>query len=798
MWIKVLIVILCGILFIKIIKMLNKIFLRQKPNNCISFKDVYNLKWEDCNCSDIKRTPCKSEKIIFEISIGEFLHRGITTLNYDFQIKKDSEDWVSLKRDSLTVESTDSTFKKILTFETNKDNYKDKFYRVLVSTNVNQAYKQVGKILLCTRMERPKTPKAEFFFTNPANTDNNKETILPLVITSNSGYGGLNLDVGYTVEADSEVNRYVKNSRVIYQRDNGNDWEDFVQFTSNQLVLNRRGIIDKNGVHYVSYSDGSNATVKYRLKFILEYDDFETDEFYSNEITSYFLGNYLFNAFRTGEITGDNSYSPFKPEESKYRLVSIINENLGIVNRYSESIVVTTSYQDIDADNGINSDIKTITKNINVPLSSTDIIQLFNICDLTTGNKLSNTITRVFDVSVTYNPKDKSKNPISSNTRGDEKAKLNFSYKLKGSDPVCKENELNDGTYPFEYTNRTYYVNSVPCKTEKNLKDDLYIQGGNSKAICDNTPEEKPDFLFVSFKYYDPKYDQEVKYQNVPNILFKLIQEEVITRDGYSSERPYLTKRCNDDCYLNIEAKTVSSVEKVGSRIKNDPNIDNALSPFTNNYLHKISLSQPQFEIIDPSLKVYDAYKLNTQSDDAEYNILEDFPNYRLGGDFITYDPSLMHILMGTSNYNLVEDAPVGVKRYTMCINLKALYKRYEYLKSKGITFYGNSFHLNFNTKWGEGEQRKTFSFGTSGEFNCPFYSIDVDFYKGGKIDYISDTFDSENNVVDSKMFGLKNVDGTFIKKRNFITTDQKPSPHITGFSIAIDLENKDIRFNLS
>lgn len=798
MWIKVLIVILCGILFIKFIKMLNKIFLRQKPKNCITFKDVYNLKWEDCDCSDIKISPCKSEKIVFEISIGEFLHRGITTVNYDFQIKKDNEDWTSLKKDTLTVESTDSTFKKTFTFNANRDNHKDKFYRVLISTNVNQIYEQVGKILLCTRIEKPKTPKAEFFFINPANTDSNKETILPSVINSYSGYSVSNLGVGYTVEASSEINRYIKNSRVIYQRDIGNDWEDFVQFTSNQLVLNSSGIIDNNGSYYIRYSSSNNSTVKYRLKFVLEYNDFETDEFYSNVITSYFLGNYLFNAFRTGETTNDNISSPFKPNEPKYRLVTTLNENLGIINRYSESITVTTSYQDADADNNINSDIKTITKNINTPLDSEDIVQLFNTIDLATGNKLSNSITRIFDVSVTYNPKDKSKNPISSNTRGDEKAKLNFRYKVSGFNPVCKENELNDGTYPFEYTNRIYRVNNVPYRIEKNLKDSLYIQGGNDKAICDNTPEEKPDFLFISFKYYDSKYDQELKYNNVPDILFKLIQDGVITRDGYSSERPYLTERCNDDCYLNIEAKTISGIEKAGSIIKNDTNIDNALVPFTNNYSHNISLSQTQFEIIDPSLKVYDAYKLNTQSDDTEYNILEDFPNYRLGGDFITYDPSLMHILMGTSNYNLVEDAPVGIKRYTMCINLKALYKRYEYLKSKGITFYGNSFHINFNTKWGEDEQRKTFNFGKSGEFNCPFYSIDVDFYKGGKIDYIGDHFNSENNVIDSRMFGLKNIGGTFIKKRNFITTDQKPSPHITGFSIAIDLESKDIRFNLT
>ena len=154
---------------------------------------------------------------------------------------------------------------------------------------------------------------------------------------------------------------------------------------------------------------------------------------------------------------------------------------------------------------------------------------------------------------------------------------------------------------------------------------------------------------------------------------------------------------------------------------------------------------------------------------------------------------------MGTSNYNLVENMPTKVKRYTMCINLKALYKRYEYLKSKGITFHSNSFHLNFNTKWGEGEQRKTFiGNGSIGNFDCPFYSIDVDFYKGGKIDFINDSFDSENNVIDSKIFGLKNIDGTFIKRENYISTDQRPSPHITGFSISVDMESKDIRFNLS
>lgn len=793
MWIKVLIVILCGILFIKFIRMLNKILLRQKPKSCISFKDVYNLKWEDCNCSDIKRTPCKSEKVIFEISIGEFLHRGITTLNYDFQIKKDSEDWVSLKRDSLTVESTDSTFKKILTFETNKDNYKDKFYRVLVSTNVNQAYKQVGKILLCTRMERPKTPKAEFFFTNPANTDNNKETILPLVITSNSGYGGLNLDVGYTVEADSEVNRYVKNSRVIYQRDNGNDWEDFVQFTSNQLVLNRRVIIDKNGVHYVSYSDGSNATVKYRLKFILEYDNFETDEFYSNEITSYFLGNYLFNAFRTGEITGDNSYSPFKPEESKYRLVSILNENLRVVNRYSESITVTTSYQDVDADNGINSDIKTITKNINIPLNNEDIIQLFNTCDLATGNKLSNTITRVFDVSVTYNPKDKSKNPISSNTRGDEKAKLNFSYKLKGSDPVCKENILNDGTYPFEYTNRTYYVNSVPCKTEKNLKDDLYIQGGNSKSICDNTPEEKPDYLFVSFKYYDPKYDLKTKYPDIPNLLFRRLQEGWLPE--YNKEE-FLVDNFNKNAYLEIKATTKSSVEKVGSKIKNDPNIDGALVPFLNNYVHNISLSKFDFDSMNPDLKRYESYKLSTQSDDLEYDIKQDFPGYKLGGEFIAYDPSLMHILMGTANGRLIGETETSdIKSYTLCINLKALYKRYEYLKSKGITFYGpNNFHIVFNTKW---VNKKMFGLFDNNIENDG-YSIDVSFYKGGTIDFMYFVRNSEGKLIETPTGGLKNVGGTFIKKVNFFGREQKDINHITGFSISIDMETKNIKFNYS
>lgn len=792
MWIKVLIVILCGILFIKFIKMLNKIFLRQKPKNCITFKDVYKLKWEDCDCSDIKKSPCKSEKIIFEISIGEFLHRGITTLNYDFQIKKDNGNWESLKRESLNVESTDSTFVKNLTFDVNKENYRDKFYRVLISTNVNTDYRQVSKTLLCTKIDRPKSPKIDFFFTNPANTDNNVETILPTSISANSGYGGMDKAVGYNVLADEEVIKYVKSTTVFYQRNDGSGWVDYTSLKYNKINLNYAADI----VNYIEKLN--NTSMKFRLKFLLEYDDFESDEVYSNEIKAYFLGHYLNNAFRDGKTTGDNIYSPFKPKEPEYRLVTTLNEDLGIINRYSESITVTTSYQDTDADNNINSDIKTITKNINTSLDNEDIIQLFNTCDLSTDNKLSNSITRIFDVNVTYNPKDKSKKPISSNTRGDEKAKLNFNYRLSGINPVCKENELNDGTYPFEYTNRIYRVNNVPCRIEKNLKDSLYIQGGNNKAICDSTPEEKPDYLFVSFKYYDPKYDQELKYNNVPNILSQLIQEGVITKDGYSSSRPYLTKRCNNNCYLNIEAKTVSGVEKAGSRIKNDPNINNALAPFTNKYLHKISLTQSQFEIIDPSLKIYDAYKLSTQSDDTEYNILEDFPNYRLGGDYITYDPSLMHILMGTSNYNLVEDAPIGVKRYTMCINLKALYKRYEYLKSKGITFYGNSFHINFNTKWGEDEQRKTFNLSPVGEIDCPFYSIDVDFYKGGKIDYISDTFDSESNVVDSKMFGLKNVDGTFIKKRNFITTDQKPSPHITGFSIAIDLESKNIGFNLS
>ena len=793
MWIKVLTVILCGILFIKFIKMLNKIFLRQKPKSCVSFKDVYNLKWEDCNCSDIKKTPCKSEKIIFEISIGEFLHRGITTLNYDFQIKKDDGDWTSLKKDTLTVESTDSTFNKTLIFDTNSDNHKDKFYRVLISTNVNQVYKQVGKILLCTRMERPKTPKAEFFFTNPANTDNNKETILPLIITGNSGYGGLNLDVGYTVEANSEVNRYVKKSRVIYQKGNGNDWEDFVQFTSNQLVLNSRGVIDKNGIHYVRYSSYSNSIVKYRLKFILEYDDFETDEFYSNEITSYFLGNYLFNAFRTGEIIGDNSYSPFKPEESKYRLVSILNEDLRVVNRYSESITVTTSYQDIDADNGINSDIKTITKNITVPLSSTDIIQLFNICDLTTGNKLSNTITRVFDVSVTYNPKDKSKNPISSNTRGDEKAKLNFSYKLKGSDPVCKENELNDGTYPFEYTNRTYYVNSVPCKTEKNLKDDLYIQGGNSKAICDNTPEEKPDYLFVSFKYYDPKYDLKTKYPDIPNLLFRRLKEGWLPE--YNKEE-FLVDDFNKNAYLEIKATTKSSVEKVGSKIKNDPNIDRALVPFLNDYVHNISLSKFDFDSMNPDLKRYESYKLSTQSDDLEYDIKQDFPGYKLGGEFIAYDPSLMHILMGTANGRLIGETETSdIKSYTLCINLKALYKRYEYLKSKGITFYGpNNFHIVFNTKW---VNKKIFGLFDNNIENDG-YSIDVSFYKGGTIDFMYFVRNSEGKLIETPTGGLKNVGGTFIKKVNFFGREQKDINHITGFSISIDMETKNIKFNYS
>jgi len=208
MWIKVLIVILCGILFIKFIKMLNKIFLRQKPKNCITFKDVYKLKWEDCDCSDIKKSPCKSEKIIFEISIGEFLHRGITTLNYDFQIKKDNGNWESLKRESLNVESTDSTFVKNLTFDVNKENYRDKFYRVLISTNVNTDYRQVSKTLLCTKIDRPKSPKIDFFFTNPANTDNNVETILPTSISANSGYGGMDKAVGYNVLADEEVIKY--------------------------------------------------------------------------------------------------------------------------------------------------------------------------------------------------------------------------------------------------------------------------------------------------------------------------------------------------------------------------------------------------------------------------------------------------------------------------------------------------------------------------------------------------------------------------------------------------------------
>lgn len=544
--------------------MINRLYLKSFPKPCEGgYKDYHRVVWQDCsdsNCSkqtkdseeDLCLTACREDKvgscenngIIYRFKIGEPARREITQLKYKLQYIKDGV-WTDISEGEkeITTDPKVENFYSEVTIEIG-DKYANGLntYRMLFKFNDSDNWKKADKLLKCNRLV--KTPiRYTLDFNIPAYNMEGTNVKLNYIEGISSNFSITSKNIGDLNYFRNLVNHSTSKWVLEYKDVKTNsEWKELNQdIIMSYFSVNGFGTFYDSGNSLVQFFKSLGLKiVKMRTKYYIKYayPHLEDEIQYTNEIQLNIL------SFKPTLEIVENGVSKIEATpQSDYSIV--LKSNLDPTFPLEEIIENVSFRIESIGDDYTLTILELLNKN---PKEVTQAVLNKTLCSEEPSlNEFGGELKVKFKndkIAKTYR-------------LNHVKTHLIVSYRGKEGSEECKENILNDQTYPYVYKTREKLINGILCSEENNIEDNVYITGGKNRDICNSSFVPNFDYMLVNFEYNTddgvtmgiPKYEN--KKDLDPALVFDNPKESFLFK-GDTELNNFLNTDENKENIINI------------------------------------------------------------------------------------------------------------------------------------------------------------------------------------------------------------------------------------------------------